>query len=148
MTRDFFIHPFPAKLGHVTRVTFSYIAHLHNRSIPSQHEYVFFEERDLHDEHPHHRQITTDGSAPNGYRTRELDAGELQRDVDWCNHHFESMHLTPKFTKGQPYHPYHPKPYIHERIDRRSASGMKTLTNDNRSRSASIASTTRISSIT
>ena len=117
VTRDFFIHPFPAKLGHVTRVTFSYIAHHHNRSIPSQHEYVFFEERELHDDHPHHRQITMEGSAPNGYRTRELDAGELQRDVDWCNHHFESMHLTPKFTKGQPYHPYHPKPYIHERID-------------------------------
>lgn len=65
----------------------------------------------------HHRHITMEGSTPNGYRTRELDAGELQRDVDWCNHHFKSMHVTPKFTKGQPYHPYHPKPYIHERID-------------------------------
>ena len=25
--------------------------------------------------------------------------------------------MTPKFTKGQPYHPFHPKPYIHDRID-------------------------------
>jgi phosphatidylserine/phosphatidylglycerophosphate/cardiolipin synthase-like enzyme len=41
----------------------------------------------------------------------------LQRDVDWCNHHFESLNLTPKFTKGQPYHPFHPRPYIHDRID-------------------------------
>jgi phosphatidylserine/phosphatidylglycerophosphate/cardiolipin synthase-like enzyme len=27
------------------------------------------------------------------------------------------LHLTPKFTKGQPDHPYHPKRYIHDRID-------------------------------
>lgn len=116
-TRDFYIHPFPAKLGHVTRVTFSYIAHHHNRSIPSQHEYVFFDQQELHDDHAHHRNVTMEGSGQNHYRTRELDAGELQRDVDWSNHHFESMHLTPKFTKGQPYHPYHPKPYIHQHID-------------------------------
>jgi hypothetical protein len=117
VTRDFYVHPFPARLGHATRVTFSYIAHFDNRSIPSQHEYLFFDEWALRDERLHHRHITMDGVAANGHRTRELDAGELQRDVDWCNHHFESLHATPKFTKGQPYHPYHPKPYIHQRID-------------------------------
>lgn len=61
-TRDFYIHPFPAKLGHVTRVTFSYIAHHHNRSIPSQHEYVFFDQQELHDDHAHHRNVTMEGS--------------------------------------------------------------------------------------
>ena len=37
--------------------------------------------------------------------------------MDWCNQDFKSLQLTPKFTKGQPDHPYHPKPYIHDRID-------------------------------
>ena len=116
-TSDFFVHPSPLKLGHITRITFSFVAHLNNRSIPSQHEYVFFEEGELRDDRPHHRHVPTEGAGPNGYRTWELDAGELQRDVDWCNHRFESLHLTPKFTKGQPFHPYHPKPYIHACID-------------------------------
>ena len=66
VTRDFYIHPFPAKLGHVTRVTFSYIAHLHNRSIPSQHEYVFFDECALQDEQPHHRNIRRTAWRPTG----------------------------------------------------------------------------------
>ena len=117
-TRDFYIHPFSVKLGHIRRVTFSYIVHMQNRSIPSQHEYVFIEGNNLQNNKSHHHWRTgMDGSAYNTYRTRELDAAELQRDVDWCNHHFESLLLTPKFTKGQPYHPYHPKPYIHDRID-------------------------------
>jgi hypothetical protein len=47
-TRDF--HPFPLKLGHVRRVTFSFIIHRQNRSIPSQHEYVFIEGSALQDE--------------------------------------------------------------------------------------------------
>ena len=117
VTRDFYVHPFPQKLGHIRRITFSFIIHLQNRSVPSQHEYVFIEGRNLEDDRPKRWQITQEGSVPNTYRTRELDAAELQRDVDWCNQHFESLHLTPKFTKGQPYHPYHPKPYIHDRID-------------------------------
>ena len=117
VTRDFFLHPFPLKLGPIRRVGFAFIVHLHNHSIPSQHEYVFFEGSDLQHDRPQHRQITPEGAVANTYRTRELDAAELQRDVDWCNQHFESLNLTPKFTKGQPYHPYHPKPYIHDRID-------------------------------
>ena len=117
VTRDFYVHPFPLKLGHVRRVTFSFNIHLQDRSIPSQHEYVFIAGSALQDERHQHRHITLEGSVPNTYRTRELDAAELQRDVDWCNQHFKSLQLTPKFTKGQPYHPYHPKPYIHERID-------------------------------
>jgi hypothetical protein len=117
VTRDFYLHPFPLKLGYVRRVTFSFIIHLQNRSIPSQHEYVFIEGSDLQDKRPQRRNVTLDGSIPNTYRTRELDAAELQRDVDWCNQHFKSLQLTPKFTKGQPDHPYHPRPYIHDRID-------------------------------
>ena len=118
VTRDFYIHPFSVKLGHVRRITFSFIVHLQNRSIPSQHEYRFIEGGDLQIyERHHHWRIGMEGSVPNTYRTRELDAAELQRDVDWCNHYFDSLNLTPKFTKGQPYHPFHPKPYIHDRID-------------------------------
>ena len=99
-TSDFFVHPSPLKLGHITRITFSFIAHLHNRSISSQHEYVFFEERELRDDCPHHRHVPTEGAGPNGYRTWELDAGELQRDVDWCNHHFEFCTLRPNSPKA------------------------------------------------
>ena len=57
-------------------------------------------------------------ATPNNYRTYELNAAELQSDVDWYNHHFESLHLIPKFTKGQQYHPYHPKRFIHDHIDK------------------------------
>ncbi len=117
VTRDFYIHPSHLKLGNVKRVTFSYIVHLHNRSIPSQHEYFLADENSLRENQPLHRQITPDGASPNTYRTRELDAGQLQRDVDWHNSDFDSLQLTPKFTKGQPDHPYHPKRYIHDRID-------------------------------
>jgi phosphatidylserine/phosphatidylglycerophosphate/cardiolipin synthase-like enzyme len=42
----------------------------------------------------------------------------LQRDVDWYNHQFDSLRITPKFTKGTPTHPYHPKRYLHDQIDR------------------------------
>ena len=38
-TRDFYIHPFSVKLGHVRRITFSFIVHTQNRSIPSEQEY-------------------------------------------------------------------------------------------------------------
>ena len=56
VTRDFYLHPFPLKLGHVRRVTFSFIVHLQNQSIPSQHEYVFIEGSGLQDERPQRRQ--------------------------------------------------------------------------------------------
>ena len=91
VTRDFYIHPFPAKSGAVTRVTFSYIAHLRDRSIPSQQEYVLFDEWHLRDDRPHHRLVAMDGSAANAYRTRELDAGELQRDVPVALHDVEPI---------------------------------------------------------
>ena len=117
VTRDFYVHPFAMKLGPVLRIAFAFIVHLEGASIPSEYEYVFFEGHDLHEERTLHRHVTHDHAVHNGYRTHELDAWELQRDVDWCNHHFESLNFTPKFTKGQPYHPFHPKPYIHERID-------------------------------
>lgn len=116
-TRDFYVHPFPLKLGPVQRIAFAFIVHLNGASIPSEHEYVFLEGHELHEERKVRRHVTLDHAIPNRYRTQELDAGELQRDVDWASHHFDSLNLTPKFTKGQPYHPYHPKPYIHERID-------------------------------
>ncbi len=116
-TRDFYVHPFAVKLGHVKWVAFSFIVHLRDRSIPSQHDYMFMNGAHVQDAGPHRRHVTLEHSAHNSYRTRELDAGELQRDVDWQNHHFESLHLTPKLTKGQPYHPYHPKRYIHDQID-------------------------------
>ena len=116
-TRDFYIHPFAKKLGWVKRVGFSFIAHLQGKSIPSQHEYLFMDGQHYEGERSHWRHITLERSAPNTYRTWETDAGELQRDVDWFNQHFESLHLTPKFTKGQPDHPYHPKRYLHDQID-------------------------------
>jgi hypothetical protein len=116
-TRDFFIHPQAVKLGDAKRVTFSFIVHLNNRSIPSQYEYLLADEKCLAQDRRLHRQITLDGAVPNIYRTCELDAEELQRDADSCNRDFDSLQLTPKFTKGQPYHPYHPKRYIHDRID-------------------------------
>ncbi len=117
MTRDFFIHPFPKHLGRVTCVKFSYIAHVGERSIPSQYEYIFMDGPQFDNEAHQRRPLTSAYATPSTWRTYEADAGVLQRDVAWINDHFESLNLTPKFTKGAPYHPYHPKRYIHDQID-------------------------------
>ena len=117
-TRDFYLQPFPLKLGQVTCVKFSYIVHFRWRSVPSEYEYIFMDGGHFAEKHrPQYRKITKEWITPNSYRTSETDATILQRDVDWYNHHFESLRLTPKFTKGLPYHPYHPKRFIHEQID-------------------------------
>jgi hypothetical protein len=117
-TRDFFVHPVSSSFGHIRSVRFAFIVHVDEVSIPSQLEYLFMDEPQLRDEHPQYRRITSDGATGNGYRTYELNGQDLQNDVDWYNHHFESLRLTPKFTKGQQYHPYHPKRFIHDHIDK------------------------------
>jgi phosphatidylserine/phosphatidylglycerophosphate/cardiolipin synthase-like enzyme len=76
------------------------------------------DESHLSEDVPQHRYITKERLTPNTYRTHEVDANILQRDVDWYNHHFGSLHLIPKFTKGRPFHPYHPKRFIHDHIDK------------------------------
>ncbi|NOT85233.1 MAG: phosphatidylserine/phosphatidylglycerophosphate/cardiolipin synthase family protein [Methylococcaceae bacterium] len=117
-TRDFYIHPYSVHFGRITCVKFSFIVHIHEHSIPSQQEYIFMDSQQLQSEHPQYRVLNGDWSTTNHYRTHELNAGELQGDVDWYNHHVESLHLVPKFTKGQQHHPYHPKRYIHDLIDK------------------------------
>lgn len=117
-TRDFYIHPFSAHFGQASCVKFAFIMHLDEHSIPSQHEYIFMDRQQLEDKYPQHRTITAQWATSNHYRTYELNAGELQSDVDWYNHHFESLNLIPKFTKGQQNHPYHPKRFIHDHIDK------------------------------
>lgn len=117
VTRDFYVHPFPKMVGGITCVKFSYIVHFNWRSIPSEFDYVFMDKHEFIQELPRFKYITNEGVTQNTYRTHEMDAGILQRDVDWYNNHFESLHLVPKFTKGLPYHPYHPKRFIHDKID-------------------------------
>jgi hypothetical protein len=117
-TRDFYIHPYSIHFGHITCVKFAFIVHIHEQSIPSQQEYIFMDDQQLHRDQPQYRALNGDWSTSNHYRTHELNAGELQGDVDWYNHHFNSLHLVPKFTKGQQHHPYHPKRYIHDLIDK------------------------------
>ncbi|MFW5442754.1 MAG: phospholipase D-like domain-containing protein [Methylococcaceae bacterium] len=119
-TRDFYIHPYSSTYGQVNCVKFSFIVHKDGRSIASEKEYIFMDWPQLQgnpDEHQF-RDISADHTTDNHYRTYELNAGELQSDVDWFNHHFESLGLVPKFTKGQLNHPYHPKSYIHHLIDK------------------------------
>ena len=117
-TRDFYINPMSNAFGPITCVKFAYIVHLNEHSIPSQLEYIFMDQHQTMEEKPQDRRITADWATSNGYRTYELNARELQSDVDWYNHHYESLNLTPKFTKGQPNHPYHPKRFIHDHIDK------------------------------
>ena len=117
-TRDFYIHLFSKNFGQINCIKFSFIVHLDEHSIPSEKEYIFMDWHQLQDDHPQHRSINHDWATPNSYRTYELNAGELQGDVDWYNHHFDSLQLVPKFTKGQQHHPYHPKRYIHDLIDK------------------------------
>jgi hypothetical protein len=116
-TRDFFIHPSPLNQGRAHCVKFSYIVHLDERSVPSRHEYIFMDTHELEQDCHQRRQITREWATPNTYRTVELDAGLLQRDADYYNRHPESLCVVPKFTKGQPLHPYHPKRFIHDQID-------------------------------
>ncbi len=118
VTRDFYVHPSSAHFGQASCVKFSFIVHVDERSIPSQHEYLFMDRSQLQDPSQQHRVITQEWATPNQYRAHELNAHELQCDVDWFNHHFESIGLTPKFTKGQHNHPYHPKRFIHDHIDK------------------------------
>ena len=117
VTRDFYLHPFPPKLGRVACVKFAYIVHFRASSFNSKYEYVLVDGFHFDNDHHHKRTITREWATANGYHTRELDAGLLQRDVDWYNKNFESLRLMPKFTKGSPSHPYHPKRYIHNQID-------------------------------
>lgn len=117
-TRDFFLLPFSNHFGHINCVKFSFIVHLGEHSIPSEHDYIFMDRHQIHNEQDQYRRITGEWRTPNPYRTYELNADELQADVNWYNHHFESLNLTPKFTKGQQYHPYHPKRFIHDHIDK------------------------------
>lgn len=118
VTREFFIHPSPMKLGQITCVKFAYVFHLGEQSICSQYDYIFMEGCHLAEDRHHWRLITGQWATLNNYRTVELDAQVLQRDVDWYNHHFDSLNMTPKFTKGLCHHPYHPKRYIHDQINR------------------------------
>ncbi len=117
-TRDFYILPFSAQFGQASCVKFSFVVHLGEHSIVSRHEYIFMDRQQLADKNQQHRAITAAWATSNAYRTHELNAGELQSDVDWYNHHVESLNLTPKFTKGQQNHPYHPKRYLHDHIDK------------------------------
>ncbi|WAR44171.1 phospholipase D-like domain-containing protein [Methylomonas rapida] len=117
-TRDFFVHPYSSHFGKINCIKFSFIVHLGEHSIASRHEYIFMDWHQLQDGHHQQRTITDEHATPNYFRTYELNPAELQADVDWYNHHFDSLHLIPKFTKGQQYHPYHPKRFIHDHIDK------------------------------
>jgi len=117
-TRDFYIHPLSRDFGPINCVKFAFVVHLNEHSIVSQNEYIFMDWHQLQDDLPQYRRITGDWATASSYRTYELNAGELQRDVDWHNQHFGSLQLVPKFTKGQQHHPYHPKRYIHDLIDK------------------------------
>lgn len=117
-TRDFFILPHSNQFGAINCVKFSFIVHLHDHSIASEKEYIYLDWHQMQGDHLQHWPLSDQWSTPNHYRTYELSPQELQADADWYNHHFESLHLTPKFTKGQQYHPFHPKRYIHDHIDK------------------------------
>ncbi len=117
-TRDFFVYPNSTHFGKINCIKFAFIVHLNEQSVVSQKEYIFMEWQQLQNGDDQHRYITDQWSTDNNYRTYELDAKVLQADVDWYNEHFESLHLVPKFTKGQHHHPYHPKQFIHQQINR------------------------------
>ena len=117
-TRDFFLLPHSNTFGPARCIKFAYIVHLDDESIASQQEYIFTQEHRFWDEHSQHWMISSQWATGNGYRTHELNGWELQTDTNWYNHHFHSLHLTPKFTKGQQHHPFHPKRFIHDHIDK------------------------------
>ena len=117
-TRDFYLLPHSGPLGAAHCVKFAFIVHLGERSIPSEQEYIFMDAAQLHDGQAQHRAISKDWASANQYRSYELNPAELQSDADWYKDHFQSLQLTPKFTKGLVNHPYHPKRYLHDHIDK------------------------------
>jgi phosphatidylserine/phosphatidylglycerophosphate/cardiolipin synthase-like enzyme len=117
VTRDFFVQPAPREAGRVTAVKLAYVVHVDERSVPSRHEYIFMDGSHFDNPGEQTRRLDARWATPNGWRTYEADPALLQRDVDWLNRHFESLGVTPKFTRGQPTHPFHPKRYIHDMID-------------------------------
>ncbi len=117
-TRDFYVHPFSLQFGQINCIKIAYLIHLDERSIPSQYEYIFMDWDQVRQEASQYRSINYHWRTENSYRTYELNAAELQSDVDWYNQHFDALQLVPKFTKGQQYHPFHPKRYIHDLIDK------------------------------
>jgi phosphatidylserine/phosphatidylglycerophosphate/cardiolipin synthase-like enzyme len=116
-TRDFYLLPRSREFGPIRCVKFAFVLHLEERSFPSELEYIFMDHWQVEDGKPHDRNIDREYATPSGYRTYELNAADLQSDVDWYRHNYHSLQLVPKFTKGQHNHPYHPKRYIHDRID-------------------------------
>lgn len=116
-TRDCFLHPYCDLLGPATVVKFSYVVHFHGRSYPSEHDYLLVDGPRLGAGEALRASIDRNSAGANTYRTHEVDFAPLQRDTDWYNRHFDALKLTPKFTKGTPSHPFHPKRYLHERID-------------------------------
>lgn len=118
VTRDFFIHPFPINLGQINCVKFSYIIHIGEQSICSQYDYIFMERSNFEDGQAQWREITGRWATLNTYRTIEVESSILQRDIDYYNHNFEALNLIPKFTRGLCHHPFHPKRFIHDQINR------------------------------
>lgn len=117
-TRDIFVHMQSKHQGRVTCVKFSYLLHHNFKSIPSEHEYILMDGPQVALPEAQHRQVTTQWATPNKYRTVDPDDWALQAEVDAVNHDYESLNLIPKFTKGQTWHPYHPKRFIHDHIDK------------------------------
>lgn len=118
VTRDFFIHMQSMHQGRATCVKFSYVLHHNFKSIPSEFEYIFMDGPLLARPEEQYCEVTDKWSTRNQYRTVELNDWLLQCDVDYMNHHYQSLNLIPKFTKGQTWHPYHPKRFIHDHIDK------------------------------
>lgn len=117
MTQDFYIHGEPLKLGELECVRFSYIVHWGNLSIPSDREYTLIEAVDWKKEEFLSFKIVPESKLTNTYRTYEVDGTILQHAVEDVNENFNDLSLVPKFTKGRTYHPYHPKQFIHNKID-------------------------------
>ena len=119
-SRDFYIHPYSNNFGEISCVKFSFIIHKDNYSIRSEKDYIFLDWHQLQGDAEQHlyTEISPQHSTYNSYQTYELNAAELQQEADEVGQHFGALHLTPKFTKGQPNHPYHPKRYIHDMIDK------------------------------
>lgn len=118
VTRDFYVHMQSMHQGRATCVKFSYILHHQFKSVPSEHEYIFMDGPLIAMPNEQSQAISREWSTRNHYRTVELNDWVLQNDVDWINDNYESLNLIPKFTKGQTWHPYHPKRFIHDHIDK------------------------------
>ncbi|KJR42682.1 phospholipase D/Transphosphatidylase [Candidatus Magnetoovum chiemensis] len=115
---QFPIYPYESLHGRASFMTFSYIIHKDGKSIPSKYEYKFASIDDFH-----RGCLSNDDfndswfRRDNKYKTYDIKKEYLQNALYKINHTYESLPISPFFTRGNTWDVFHPIHEIHRNID-------------------------------